>query len=163
VGLLVREELRWRIDLAQKHGPIPAPQPAGGASFAGRVLAEAGFPQVIQPDNFAGVIQPALWEYAAGRLKTLMRATRRVGYICQSTSDDLGYTWSAAQRTELQNPNSGLDAALLHDGRVAIIYNPSQNERSPLAVALSEDNGVTWPHSRLLETEAGEFSYPAII
>jgi predicted neuraminidase len=109
------------------------------------------------------VIQPAIWEYAAGRLKMLMRATRRVGCICQSTSDDMGYTWSAAQRTDLQNPNSGLDAVRLTDGRVVIVYNPSQNERSPLAIALSEDNGVTWQHSRLLETEAGEFSCPAII
>jgi predicted neuraminidase len=140
----------------QKHGPISAP-----AAFAGRPF--AGASQVVQPDNFAGVIQPAIWEYAPGRLKMLMRATRRVGRICQSSSDDMGYSWSPAQRTELENPNSGLDAVRLADGRVVIVYNPSQSDRSPLAIALSEDNGVTWPYRRLLETEAGEFSYPAII
>ena len=147
----------------EKHGPICAPLPADAALPAGRVPPEAGIPQVVQPDSFAGVIQPAIWEYAAGRLKMLMRATRRVGRICQSTSDDMGYTWSPAQLTDLQNPNSGLDAVRLTDGRVVIVYNPSPNERSPLAIALSEDNGDTWPYSRFLETEAGEFSYPAII
>ena len=30
-------------------------------------------------------------------------------------------------------------------------------------MALSEDNGVTWPHQRLLESGPGEFSYPSII
>jgi len=30
-------------------------------------------------------------------------------------------------------------------------------------VALSEDNSLTWPRQRLLESGPGEFSYPAII
>src|SRR5450759_332931 len=93
----------------QKYCPICAPLPSDGAPPADRAAAEVSVPQVIQPDNFAGVIQPVIWEYAARRLKMLMRATRRVGRICQSTSDDMGYTWSAAQRTDLQNPNSGLE------------------------------------------------------
>ncbi len=147
----------------QKHGPIAPPPLPDRAPAPRGIPARASIPQVVQPDSFPGVIQPAIWEYAAGRLKMLMRATRRIGRICQSMSDDMGYTWSPAQPTELPNPNSGLDAERLTDGRVAIIYNPSSSERSPLAVALSEDNAVTWPHQRLLETEAGDFAYPAII
>lgn len=115
------------------------------------------------PDDFAGVIQPTVWEYAPGRLKMLLRATQPVGCICQSLSDDYGRTWTAPVPTALHNPNSGIDAVRLADGRIALVYNPSRTERTPLAVALSEDNGLTWPRQRLLESGPGEFSYPAII
>ena len=111
----------------------------------------------------AGVIQPAVWEYAPGRLKMLLRATRAVGCVCQSLSDDYGRTWPPPEPTSLPNPNSAIDAVCLSGGRIALVYNPSQANRSPLVVALSEDNGVTWPHQRLLENGPGEFSYPSII
>src|SRR5450756_1264703 len=55
----------------QKYGPICAPLPSDGAPPADRAAAEVSVPQVIQPDNFAGVIQPVIWEYAARRLKML--------------------------------------------------------------------------------------------
>jgi predicted neuraminidase len=115
------------------------------------------------PNDFEGVIQPTVWEYAPGRLKMLMRATQPVGFICQSFSDDYGRTWTPPVPTRLPNPNSGIDAVRLVDGRIALVYNPSRTERTPLALALSEDNGLTWSHQRLLESEPGEFSYPAII
>jgi predicted neuraminidase len=123
---------------------------------------DRGEPRVL-PEDFAGVIQPTVWEYAPGRLKMLMRSTARVGRICQATSDDNGRTWTRAVPTDLPNPNSGVDAARLGDGRVALAYNPTGQGRTPLAIALSEDNGVTWPHARVLEAGSGEFSYPSII
>jgi predicted neuraminidase len=139
----------------QRFGPIAFP--TGYANNANNVE------DAWQPDGFAGVIQPAVWEYAPGRLKMLLRATRAVGFICQSLSDDYGRSWTAPAITSLPNPNSGIDAVRLTDGRIALVYNPSQMERTPLALALSEDNGVTWPQQRLLEDGPGEFSYPSII
>ena len=35
--------------------------------------------------------------------------------------------------------------------------------RTPLSIALSFNNGETWPHRLDIETEPGEYSYPAII
>jgi len=145
--------------------------PDGGTSWQrfGPIAFQDGYANNVedawQPDGFAGVIQPTVWEYAPGRLKMLLRATRAVGYICQSTSDDYGRTWTPPAPTPLPNPNSGIDAVRQGrgGGRIALVYNPSQTNRSPLAVALSEDNGVTWPHQRLLESGPGEFSYPSII
>ena len=142
--------------------------PDGGASWQrfGPIAFPTGYANTSdawQPDGFAGVIQPAVWEYAPGRLKMLLRPTRAVGYICQSLSDDYGRTWTPPEPTPLPNPNSAIDAVRLADGRIALVYNPSQTERTPLAVALSEDNGVTWPRQRLLESGPGEFSYPSII
>ena len=142
--------------------------PDGGASWqrCGPIAFPSRPAESLDPrpaDGFAGVIQPAVWEYAPGRLKMLLRPTQAVGFVCQSLSDDYGRTWSAPEPTNLPNPNSGIDAVRLFDGRIALVYNPSQTSRSPLALALSEDNGVTWPYQRLLESEPGEFSYPSII
>jgi predicted neuraminidase len=61
------------------------------------------------------------------------------------------------------NPNSGIDAVTLKDGRHVIVYNPVKKGRSPISVAISSD-GKTWKDVATLENEPGEeFSYPAVI
>lgn len=64
--------------------------------------------------------------------------------------------------TSLPNPNSGLDAVTLRDGRQLIVYNHTASGRSPLNVAVSRD-GKVWEAALTLESEPGEFSYPAVI
>ena len=64
--------------------------------------------------------------------------------------------------TALPNPNSGIDAVTLQDGRHLLVYNPVAKGRTPLAVALSKD-GQTWRDVLTLETAPGEYSYPAVI
>ena len=118
---------------------------------------------LLLPQSFPGVIQPAIWEYAPGRLRMLMRSTRRVGRVCLSESLDGGATWSTARTLDVPNPNSGLDAVRLKDGRIAMTCNPAEEGRMPLSLLLSEDNGATWPRRIDLETQPGEYSYPAII
>jgi predicted neuraminidase len=110
-----------------------------------------------------GIIQPTVWETAPGRVKMLLRATQDVGFICAATSDDGGHTWSDAKPTGLPNPNSGIDAVKMRDGRVALVYNPSKTERTPLVLAFSPDDGDTWSVPVALENAPGEYSYPAII
>ena len=90
------------------------------------------------------------------------------GYAYRSDSEDFGQNWSPAYRTELPNPNSGIDLTQLSDGTLALAYNRDNENwgaRAPLSIALSTDNGQTWP--RVLNIETGdpddEFSYPAII
>ena len=50
----------------------------------------------------------------------------------------------------------------LKDGRHLLIYNPTKRGRSPLSLALSSD-GKKWQDVLKLESEPGEYSYPAII
>ncbi len=150
-------------EMWSRHGPITWPKTEWDRPGAASAAWDGSTGELILPNAHAGVIQPAVWEYAPGRLKMLMRATRRIGRICEATSDDYGRTWSHAAPTGLPNPNSGIDAARLEDGRIALAYNPSASQRTPLAVALSADNGATWPWQRVIEGGAGEFSYPAII
>ncbi len=142
----------WR-----RYGPLTAPGahvgPGSSDAWLGHGLGE----------RFAGLIQPTVWEYAPGRLKMLMRATEAVGAVCASTSDDYGRTWAEAWATPIPNPNSGLDAVRLCDGRIVLACNPTRQGRSPLALLVSEDNGETWPMRLDLETAPGEYSYPSII
>ncbi|MFN7542721.1 MAG: exo-alpha-sialidase, partial [Acidobacteriota bacterium] len=59
-------------------------------------------------------------------------------------------------------PNSGTDALALKDGRIGLIYNHPPKGRSPLNIAVSLD-GDKWSDPIILESEPGEYSYPAII
>lgn len=113
-------------------------------------------------DNPLGIIQPTLWT-EDGKNITLLCRSRRVGYICKATSDDGGKTWSKAYPTKLPNPNSGIDAVLLQDGRVLLIYNDSKTQRTPLNLAVSADGGESWDKVLVLEDKEGSFSYPAVI
>ncbi|MHC4889403.1 MAG: sialidase family protein, partial [Planctomycetota bacterium] len=111
-----------------------------------------------------GTIQPTLWESKPNRVHMMLRST--CGKICRSDSVDGGRTWKPVKALSLPNNNSGIDVTKLHDGILALVYNPvSQNggPRTPLTIALSKDNGKTWPHKLDIETENGEFSYPSII
>ena len=117
---------------------------------------------VTVPGQPHGIIQPSLVRLKDGRVRMYVRATQRIAHICYADSSDGGKTWTSAQPTELLNPNSGIDAVGLSDGRIVIVYNNTNKGRSPLNVAISRD-GDHWNQFLALETEPGEFSYPAVI
>ena len=73
--------------------------------------------------------------------------------------------------TDFPNPDSGIDAVTLKDGRHLLVYNHnirtgSNNKgRSPLNVAVSKD-GKTWQAALVLEDDPNApngFPYPAVI
>ena len=43
-----------------------------------------------------------------------------------------------------------------------MVFNNSQEGRSPLCLALSLDEGKSWNYMRILEDSPGRFSYPAL-
>jgi predicted neuraminidase len=104
-------------------------------------------------------IQPAILRHG-DKLQILCRTKH--GYLAESWSADGGKTWSELKPTVLPNPNSGIDAVTLRDGRHLLVYNPTRRGRSPLHLAVSKD-GKDWQDVLVLEKEPGEFSYPAII
>lgn len=113
-----------------------------------------------------GAIQPTLWESEPGHVHMLVRTS--AGVIGRSDSDDYGKTWSPLYKTSLPNPNSGIDLVKLDDGTLVLAYNPDDKnwgDRAPLTLAVSEDNGETWPYKLDIETgdPDDEFSYPSII
>ncbi len=114
-----------------------------------------------------GAIQPTVLLHAGGKLQILCRS--RQGKIAEAWSDDAGKTWGPMTLIELPNPNSGIDAVTLGDGRHLLVYNHASpvvgrwgGPRSPLNVAVSGD-GKSWKGALVLENQPGEFSYPAVI
>ncbi len=110
-----------------------------------------------------GVIQPTLWEDAAG-VHALLRSGE--GFIYRTDSFDQGNTWCEAYPTSLPNNNSGIDLTRMDDGALLLVYNPvggNFSARSPLSIAVSRDGGGSWQRLCDLQTEPGEFSYPAIV
>ena len=105
-------------------------------------------------------IQPAILIHPGERLQAVGRT--QSGRIFESWSTDNGRSWSALELTSLPNPNSGLDAVTLRDGRQLLVYNHTSDGRTPLNVAVSRD-GKLWEAALVLESEPGEYSYPAVI
>ncbi len=107
-------------------------------------------------------IQPAILTHKTGRLQILCRTNR--SRIFSSWSDDKGNSWSRLMPDSLPNPNSGIDAVTLTDGRHFLVYNHLTKGRHQLNAALSDD-GKTWKAALLLEddSEGKEYSYPAVI
>jgi predicted neuraminidase len=119
---------------------------------------EAG-PSVNDPKEFAA-IQPTILTYPGDKLQALGRTRERK--VFQIWSEDAGKTWGKMTATTLPNPNSGIDAVTLKDGRQLLVYNHTPKGRSPLNVAVSRD-GKTWEAGLVLESNPGEYSYPAVI
>jgi predicted neuraminidase len=113
-------------------------------------------------DRKTGAIQPSILVHNNGKLQLLCRST--VSGILTSWSDDKGRTWSELTATSLPNPNSGIDAVTLKDGRHLVVYNHLKSGRNMLNAAVSVD-GITWEAAFLLENniKGAEFSYPAVI
>jgi predicted neuraminidase len=113
--------------------------------------------------NEANVIQPTVLVHGDGQLQILCRS--QAGRIQESWSNNHGRTWSAVAPIELPNPDAGIDAVNLRDGRFLLVYNHSERKgdnRRVLNVAVSSD-GRLWNGAIVLENQSGEYSYPAVI
>ncbi|HEV7280620.1 MAG TPA: sialidase family protein [Pirellulaceae bacterium] len=124
---------------------------------------------VINEGDAPQAIQPTLLTHGDGSLQALCRDRNGDGSILSTRSSDGGKTWSPLKPLALPNPNSGIDAVTLKDGRHLLVYNPTRRSgpsprgRAKLSVAVSAD-GETWTDVGVLENEPGkEFSYPAVI
>ena len=114
---------------------------------------------LADPDNVQA-IQPTILTHPGGRLQILCRS--RAGVIVESWSTDGGKTWSPLAKTTLPNPNSGIDAVTLKDGRAYLVFNPTPKGRAPLSLAVSPD-GANWTTAPVLDDGRGEYSYPSVI
>lgn len=106
-------------------------------------------------------LQPAVIQSSTHELLALMRTGGKGGHCWKSTSNDFGRSWSPAVPGPFKNPNSALAMIKLASGNLIAVYNDSDQwiYRTPLVISLSEDEGETWPYTRILENQKGEFTY----
>lgn len=112
-------------------------------------------------------IQPSILSLGGENLLALGRS--RQDRVFEIRSTDGGKTWGEMMLGTLPNNNSGTDAVTLADGSHLIVYNhisgtPGKwgGKRTPLNLASSKD-AQTWNAALVLESDPGEYSYPAII
>ncbi|HWF46424.1 MAG TPA: sialidase family protein [Bryobacteraceae bacterium] len=121
------------------------------------------WPEAAAAGKRYGIIQPSVVSLGGTHLRLYARSTPQIAKICIADSFDNGLTWTPARTIDVPNPNAGLDAVSLKDGRVVLVYNNTAAGRSPLNLAVSRD-GDHFKMFYTLESEAGaEFSYPAMI
>ena len=124
--------------------------------------------EAINDGKEMGVIQPTILKHPDSKLQILCRSQNR--QILSSWSSDSGRSWTRLMPVGLPNPNSGIDAVTMTDGRHVVVYNhidPKSNwgDRNILNIAVSYE-GIDWHAAVLLENDSdkdGEYSYPAII
>ncbi len=143
-----------------KSGPITVEPDV--ASKAGQGGAPAAVPGSGEWDKTDGIIQPSVVSLGGKRLRLYARSTSKTGRICSADSNDAGITWTQAHPIDLPNPNSGIDAVALRDGRVVMVYNHTPRGRTPLNLAVSRD-GTGFRMFHTLEDQPGEYSYPAMV
>lgn len=114
----------------------------------------------VATDGKINAIQPSILLHPGGKLQAIGRT--REGRLFQTWSKDDGKTWGRMTLMDVPNPNSGIDAVTLADGRHLLVYNHTPRGRSPLNVAVLRE-GKSWQPALVLEDQPGEYSYPAVI
>ena len=112
-----------------------------------------------------GLNQPSLVIRNDGSIDAYMRDDGdEPGRIMISHSNDEGYSWTYAQKSEIPNPGASIEVIKLKNGHWLLVYNDVDDGRYSIAVAISDDEGETWKWKRNLENiEGGSFSYPSVI
>jgi predicted neuraminidase len=95
------------------------------------------------------LLQPTIIRFHnSQQLRVFFRDENAV-WVYYSDSNDDGLTWTTSKPTSLPNNNAGIEAYTLKNGAIIMAFNNhngTQQRRSPLIVALSYDNGMTWPY-----------------
>lgn len=128
-----------------------------------KVYPGTGEKQLRSPN---GMIQGDVVELEPGHL--LMYARTQDEWIYKAESQDYGRTWSEVEKTNIPNNNARIALEKLDSGALVLVYNPvpfNWGPRNPLRVALSYDNGKTWPYQKDIEIgpALSEFSYPWLV
>lgn len=108
-------------------------------------------------------LQPAVVERSDGSLFALARRAGDADYTWAMESVDCGRRWSLSARNELPNPNSGLDLIRLSTGEFLAAYNNRPDERTPLVISMSLDEGRTWLPPKVIADGPPQLSYPSLV
>jgi len=127
---------------------------------AGRVLGKVRIP--------GSALQPAVAAIDGKEALLLARsAEKQNGVVIADTSADGGASWQLAKPLPIANDNTSLNLLRLQSGRLLLAANAIRGrDRSVLQFFLSDDKGVSWKKSRVIEDDpdvTAEYSYPALL
>ncbi|HOO55702.1 MAG TPA: exo-alpha-sialidase [bacterium] len=114
---------------------------------------------VTEPGNS----QPSIVYLNNGKFLVFGRYHGVPGKIWMSMSSDYGKTWKKPRKMKFNNPDSAINGIRLKSGSIVLAFNDSKWYRTPLTVALTENDGRNWDFKKNLETEKAEYSYPFMI
>jgi sialidase-1 len=125
----------------------------------------AGIEAVDLPKR--GAMEPEVIELTDGRILMIMR--NQLGTISKSYSSDGGDTWTEPGNLGVIAPEAPATLRRIPTtGDMLLIWNNNYKpgaghggERTPLNTAISSDEGLTWTHARVLESNP-ELSYSYI-
>lgn len=107
--------------------------------------------------------EPGVIELKDGKILLYMRTNTGFQYF--SYSKDSGKSWSVAQIGNLSSAQS--PALIVRDPYsmdLVAVWNNSKSVRTPLCLALSKDEGVSWTNKVLIENDPNLwFAYPAVL
>lgn len=108
-----------------------------------------------------GAMETHIAEASSGKLVMVVRT--QLGAVFKSESADGGESWSKPRTTGLKSPESCPDIVRIPTtGDLMLVWNNSTydpawtshyGKRTPLSVAVSPDEGVTWTNVRNIETD----------
>jgi Neuraminidase (sialidase) len=123
------------------------------------------------PDTTSIITQePGVIELKDGKIMMFIRASE--GFQMLSYSTDKGETWSHIEKSNIYSPVSPASIARIPlSGNLLMVWNNNKireagwhgGKRTPLTMAISNDEGKTWINIRDIETDPdGWFCYTAI-
>lgn len=142
--------------------PVSDVQRKGARFLLSKDLRSFRFSTLISAGRY--LTQPAAAPLGGNEVAAVFRErTRPGGRVWMALSSDAAETWSSPRPLDLPNPDSGIALLALPGRRLLLVYNRSGSARTPLNTAISTDKGKTWSDGPELETQPGEFSYPAAL
>ncbi len=104
----------------------------------------------------SGTNECQMVELSDGRLMLNMRSFHRLAQRAVAVSDDGGLSWSQFRHDPgLIEPTCQASIIAWKDGagkNLLLFSNPASGKRENMTVRLSEDEGVSWPHSNVLHS-----------
>ncbi|MBA2115570.1 sialidase family protein [Bremerella alba] len=158
------------------HGPFDESY-IGGTSYKGGDLhsfvyySDDGFQTWKTSSNSMtaegrGCHEPTIVELKDGRLYCLLRNTNQRQYF--STSSDGGERWSQPEPTVLTSPESpAILKRIPTTGDLLVLWNNVSSKsnwpRTPLSVAISDDEAKTWKHVKDIDNRKNfDAAYPSV-
>lgn len=119
--------------------------------------------EVANPEKIV-TQEPGMVELKNGNILMFARTTAGVQYF--SYSKDKGETWSDVEPGNLKSPCSPATIARIPStGDLLVVWNDNgvDQNRTPLNIAVSKDDGKTWVNNKILENNPkGSYCYNAI-